>query len=139
MVSASRSSIRVPSLRLHKASGQAVVTVRGRDIYCGKHGTAEASANYRRVIASLLASGPEVIRHLGNLRPGGRRPAFRPPTARPLSVAELLLAYVEHAEREYPAPSRETEIIKSACKTARELFSDIPAAEFAIRELTCPP
>jgi len=121
MVSASRSSIRVPSLRLHKASGQAVVTVRGRDIYCGKHGTPEAAANYQRVIATLVASGPEVVRHHGVPRPGGRRPAFRPPTARPLSVAELLLAYVEHAEREYQPPSRETEIVKNACKAIREL------------------
>lgn len=135
MVSASGSSIRVPSLRLHRASGQAVVTVRGRDIYCGKYGTTAAEANYQRVIADIRASGAEVVRHLGAPRPGGRRRAFIAPAARVLSVAELLLAYVEHAEREYPPPSRETEIIKVACKTVRELFSDVPADEFGLRQL----
>lgn len=135
MVSASGSNIRVPSLRLHKASGSAVVTVRGRDIYCGKWGTPEAEAHYRRVIADLIASGPEVVRHHGLPRPDGKRRAFIPPTARAISVSELLLAYVEFAEGYYRPPSRETEIIKVSCKAVRELFGDTPAAEFGPRQL----
>lgn len=98
MVSASGSNIRVPSLRLHKASGQAVVTVRGRDIYCGRWGSPDADANYRRVIADFLASGAEVVRHHGLDRAGGRRRAFSPPTARAIGVSELVLAYLEFAE-----------------------------------------
>lgn len=135
MVSTSGSSIRVPSLRLHKASGQAVTTVRGRDIYCGRYGSPESEANYRRVIADLVASGPEVVRHHGLPRPGSRQRAFAPPTARAISVSELLLAYVEFAEREYLPPSRETEIVKVACKTVRELFGDVAAGEFGLRQL----
>jgi integrase len=135
MVSASGSGIRVPSLRLHKASGQAVTTVRGRDIYCGRYGSPESEANYRRVIADLVASGPEVVRHHGLPRSGSRRQAFVPPTARAISVAELLLAYVEFAEREYLPPSRESEIIKVAAKTVRELFGTVPAGEFGLRQL----
>lgn len=91
MVSASRSGIRFPSLRLHKASGQAVVTVRGRDIYCGRYGTPEADETYRRVIAELVSSGPEVVRHHGLAKPGRGQHAFTPPTRRPITVAELLL------------------------------------------------
>ena len=34
------STERVPRYRRHKATGQAVVTIDGRDIYLGKHGTA---------------------------------------------------------------------------------------------------
>ncbi len=135
MVSISGSNIRVPSLRLHKHSGNAVVTVRGRDIYCGKWGTPEAEAHYRRVIADLVASGPEVVRHHGLARPGGQRRAFVPPTARAITVSELLLAYVEFAEGYYRPPSRETEIIKNTCKAVRELFGDIQAAEFGPRQL----
>ncbi len=135
MVSAPRSNIRLPSLRLHKASGQAVVTVRGRDIYCGKHGTAEADENYRRVIAELLASGPEVIRHIGVTKLGSRHHEFSPPATRAITVAELLLAYIEHAEGYYKPPSREIEIIKIACRTVRELLSNLPASEFGVRQL----
>jgi hypothetical protein len=32
----------IPKLGLHKASGQAVVAIDGRDVYLGKHGTPEA-------------------------------------------------------------------------------------------------
>jgi hypothetical protein len=46
---------RVPGYRLHKASGQAVVTVRGKDHYLGKHGTAKSNAEYDRIIAEYLA------------------------------------------------------------------------------------
>ncbi len=135
MVSASGSNIRVPSLRLHKASGQAVVTVRGRDIYCGRWGSPDADANYRRVIADFLASGAEVVRHHGLDRAGGRRRAFPPPTARAISVSELLLAYLEFAEGYYPPPSRETEILKLSCRAVREIFGNIPADAFGVRQL----
>ena len=135
MVSAHRSVIRFPSLRRHKASGQAVVTVRGRDIYCGRYGTPEADETYRRVIAELVSSGPEVVRHHGLARPGRGQHAFTPPTRRPITVAELMLAYVEHAERYYQAPSREIEIIRVTCRAVRELFGNVAASEFGARQL----
>lgn len=47
--SLSGSKVRVPSLRLHQASGLAVVTVRGRGIYCGRFGSPEAETTYRGV------------------------------------------------------------------------------------------
>ena len=34
--------LRIPSYRLHKPSGQAVVTINGRDIYLGKYNSAPA-------------------------------------------------------------------------------------------------
>ncbi|MFN7814300.1 MAG: hypothetical protein ACK5SI_16780, partial [Planctomycetia bacterium] len=92
MASAPKCQIRVPSLRLHRASGQAVVTIRGRDIYCGKHGSPESAEHYRRVIADLVASGGEVVRQLGLPRPGARQPAFPTHKAHSISVSELLLA-----------------------------------------------
>jgi len=135
MVSLSGSKVRVPSLRLHKASGQAVVTVRGRDIYCGRFGSPEAETTYRGVVADLLASGAEVIRHHGLSRNASRQRPFTPPSARGITVAELLLAYTEYAERTYLPPSRECEIVKIACRTVRELFSTLPAADFKQRHL----
>ena len=52
-------SSRPPKLRLHKPTGQAVVTVRvtvdGRerpkDFYCGRYGTAAAKREYARAAA----------------------------------------------------------------------------------------
>jgi hypothetical protein len=35
---------RIPSYRLHKASGRAAVTLGGRHYYLGKHGTPESWA-----------------------------------------------------------------------------------------------
>ncbi|AMV40475.1 hypothetical protein [Planctomyces sp. SH-PL62] len=43
-----RNSSRTPSYRLHKPSGQAVVTIDGRDIYLGIHGTDASRAAYDR-------------------------------------------------------------------------------------------
>lgn len=135
MVSGSRSGIRLPSLRLHKASGQAVVTVRGRDIYCGRYGSADAEEHYRRVIAELLASGREVVRHLGVTKSGSRHREFSTPARQAITVAELLLAYIEHAEGYYKPPSREIEIVKITCRTVRELFGNLSASEFGVRQL----
>ena len=39
-----------PTYRLHKATGQAVVTLGGRDIYLGRHGTPESQAEYDRIL-----------------------------------------------------------------------------------------
>ena len=47
---------RVPSLRLHKASGQAVVTLAGKDHYLGPHGTKASKSLYDRLIAEWLAN-----------------------------------------------------------------------------------
>jgi hypothetical protein len=39
----------VPSYRLHKQSGQAIVTLNGRDILVGRHGSTASKCEYRRV------------------------------------------------------------------------------------------
>lgn len=41
--------VRVPKCRLHKASGQAVVTLSGRDVYLGKYGSGETAAATNRL------------------------------------------------------------------------------------------
>jgi hypothetical protein len=47
----------VPSYRLHKQSGQAIVTLNGADILLGRHNTAASKAEYNRRIGEWLAAG----------------------------------------------------------------------------------
>jgi hypothetical protein len=49
--------VRTPSYRLHKPSGQAVVTLKGRDFYLGRHGSPESRAEYDRLVGEWLANG----------------------------------------------------------------------------------
>ena len=49
----------LPAYRLHRASGQAVVTLNSADIYLGKHGTPESRRRYEQKLAEWLAAGPE--------------------------------------------------------------------------------
>ncbi|MCK4340847.1 MAG: hypothetical protein KAY37_03895 [Phycisphaerae bacterium] len=51
-----RTAPRIPSYRLHKTSGRAVVRLNGQDIYLGKHGTPESHANYNRVICEWASN-----------------------------------------------------------------------------------
>ena len=48
---------RIPKYRLHKPSGQAVVTLSGRDFYLGRFETKASRAEYDRHIAEWLANG----------------------------------------------------------------------------------
>ena len=48
---------RVPAYRYHRHSGQAIVTLSGRDHYLGPYGTEAGKAEYDRLIAEWLAHG----------------------------------------------------------------------------------
>jgi len=48
---------RIPKMTHHKASGQAVVRLAGRDLYLGAWQSNAARADYDRLIAEWLASG----------------------------------------------------------------------------------
>jgi hypothetical protein len=50
-------SVRTPSYRLHKPSGQAVVTIAGKDFYLGRFGDPASKAEYDRLIAEWLTNG----------------------------------------------------------------------------------
>jgi integrase len=115
---------RIPSYRLHKQSGQAIVTLtdsvgRRRDVLLGKHGTPESRAEYLRVLAEWEANG--------------RWPPRAHRTSR-LSVGELILRYWTWAEQHYRdtdgAPGRELENMRDALKPLRALHGHTDAREF---------
>ena len=47
--------------RKHKASGQAIVTLNGKDNYLGTHGTAASKREYDRLISEWLANGRNLV------------------------------------------------------------------------------
>ena len=46
-----------PKYRLHKGTGQAIVTIDGRDIYLGKHGSRPSKFEYKRLIGEWFQNG----------------------------------------------------------------------------------
>ncbi len=110
--------VRVPNYRRHKATGQAVVTLDGRDFYLGKWGTAASRAEYNRLIA-------EWISHDGTLPTSG---------GSDFSVVELLAAFARHAKRYYVKPdgqpTSELGNYKRLIGRIKGLYGKAPAREF---------
>ena len=50
-------STTLPKYRKHRPSGRAVVTLNGKDIYLGPHGTKASHLEYDRLIQEWLAHG----------------------------------------------------------------------------------
>ena len=48
---------RTPSYRNHKPSGQAVVTLDGRDYYIGRHGSQASLEEYDRLVGEWQSNG----------------------------------------------------------------------------------
>ena len=76
---------RLPKYRKH-ASGQALITIDGRDIYLGPHGTKASHLEYDQVIAEWIANGRTL--------PGSSAQAG-------LSVNQLAVRYMKFANGYY--------------------------------------
>jgi integrase len=112
---------RNPSYRLHKPSGQAVVTINGRDHYLGRFGSAESRQGYDRLIAEWLANN----RQMDPERDG-------------LTMAEVMAKYLAFAEGYYVKdgrPTSEQDGIAQALRPVRRLYSRTVAAEFSPQKL----
>jgi integrase len=117
----------IPKLRLHRASGRAVVTLSGRDHYCGAWDSPEAQEAYNRLVGEWLA--------------GGRTPAR---TTKGMTVGELARAFRERAEARYRKRGQPTShAVKVGIVLADWVgaYGSVPLAEFgpaglkAMREL----
>jgi len=121
---AKKRSRRIPRYCLHKATGQAVVRLNGRDIYLGKHGTDESRQEYDRLIALWLDRGR--IDDPKSLEEG-------------VSIAELCLAVWTWAEDFYRDPegnpSRSIERIKKTIQLLRAHYGNITANDFGPTKL----
>lgn len=118
-------SLRTPSYRLHKPTGQAVVTLCGRDLYLGRHGSPESQAEYNRIIGEWLLNGRELPRSAVG-------PGFD------ATNNEVLLAFLAWAETYYVKNGRMTNEVfhvKYAIKPVRQLYGGLPAREFGPSQL----
>lgn len=119
-------SPRIPSYRLHKASGQAVVVLNRTSIYLGTFGSPASKAEYRRVIAEWLANHRQ-------LPPRTPTPPAAAPAAPALTVNELVLRYWQHVKTYYVKdgrPTSEQDTIRQALRFLTPVYGHTPAAAF---------
>jgi integrase len=116
----------VPSYRLHKQSGQAVVTLPDgqggrRDVLLGKYDSPESRQEFARVLAEWEASGR-------------RPPKSAEGSAPDLTVNELLVRYWRWAKQHYRDadgnPGRELDNMKDALHPLRALYGHTAAQKF---------
>lgn len=125
-----RSSVKDPKYCLHKPSGQACVYEPGTGAirYLGLHGSEESLVRYRQFLAELQESR--------SAREAGIALA---PSGAPQTIAETLLAYRAFAKTYYVGPdglpNKEFVELGLALKPLRELFGNLPAAEFGPKKL----
>ena len=112
---------RPPSYRLHRPSGQAVVTLHGRDHYLGRHDTPESHAEYDRLIAGWLLRRSEQTDQ--NIRHNIRGVANGHACATSVTVAQVLAAWLKRCELRYMKcgrPTGQLERTKIAIRFARQ-------------------
>ena len=106
-----------PKYRLHRASGQAIVTIAGKEHYLGPHGTRASRIEYDRLVGEWLAAG--------------RPPHQTTPTT--ITVVELAAAYWRFVRRHYVKdgkPSTEQHAIAAALRPLKALYGHTKASEF---------
>jgi hypothetical protein len=103
----------LPKYRKHKASGQAVTTLCGKDFYLGPFGTQASKREYDRVIAEYLASG--------------RSSMFGKPVDA-LTITQIAVAYTQYAKGYFgTGPTSEFHRIRLVVKAVRKLYGPMAA------------
>ena len=106
----------IPKYRKHRASGQAVCTICGKDYYLGPHGTNASKIEYDRLIAEWLANNRQSLGNDGEI-----------------TVSELIVHFWHDAKKLYVKngqPTGEQSALKLALKPVKELYGKQPAIDF---------
>ena len=112
---------KAPKYGHHKAKNLARVVIAGRHIYLGEYGSPESYDKYNRVVADWLT---------------GRFEA--PEVSTSLTMAELLVLYLRHAEEYYQKGgkvTREYGAIREALSHVRQLFESVEVRSFGPQSL----
>lgn len=107
---------KTPSYRKHKVTGQAVVTLGGKDFYLGLHGSKASKREYDRLISEWLAND-RTLKNDGD----------------DITITVLLAAYIRYAKNYYVRDgqlTREYASVKRAIKPVRKLYAKAEATDF---------
>jgi integrase len=102
------------SYRLHRGSGQAVVTLKGKTYYLGRFGSPESQEKFHRLMAESLVSPTFGIKK------------------NELTVAQLVVAYLEYASKYYK--THEKVNLHYALNPLVELYPSLPIQQFGVIE-----
>ena len=108
----------LPKYRKHRASGQAIVTLSGKDFYLGPHGTKASKTEYDRLIGEWLANGRQLPRSSDD---------------QPITVVELIAQYWRHCKTYYVKngkPTDEQAGVRAAMKHLKSIYSKALAKDF---------
>jgi integrase len=117
----------VPKLRRHR-TGQAVVTLNGRDCYCGVYGKAESQRRYNQLVAEWLVNGR-------------RFPALTPTngTTDGLTIIEVCERYLDDRRAYFAGPNgkptRSFLRIKAVVKLLMDHYAKLSAKQFGALKL----
>lgn len=109
-------TVRIPSYRLHKPSGRAVVSVARKDHYLGKYGSVESLEAYGQLIAKLSTGAPLTLQNT--------------PTVAGYTVNEVILAFLQHAQSYYVKNNKltaEYDCFRSALRPLSSLYGTTQA------------
>lgn len=110
------SSARLPKYRKHKATGQAMVTLSGRDFYLGPHKSKASRMQYDRLVCEWLEAGRQL-----------------PARANDLTILEVASRYWKFAKTYYVKNGQPTGTqyhIKAILRVLQETYGDTEAADF---------
>lgn len=110
---------KVPSYGLHKPTGQARVYINGKSHYLGKYGSEESRKLYGDLVGKLL-SGQTIDPFARTKQPADQS------SESGLTISELVLAFMRHAEGHYVKngkPTSEIHCLKSATRPLIELYA----------------
>src|SRR5262249_42508968 len=113
-------------------TGQAVVTIDGRDLYLGRYGSPDSHTKYERLIRAWRKRQEQTP-----AQPAGSEPA--PLVPEEATVNAVALSYIRHAKTYYRATAegerREVGCRRDALKRVRRLYGRKPAVEFGPKAL----
>ena len=108
----------VPKYQKHRASGQAVVCIAGRDHYLGPYGTKASRLEYDRLITEWLAAG---------------RPTASDIASHDLTISEICHRYWQFAKQHYRKNGKgtsEQDNIRYALRPLRQLYGRTSVKDF---------
>jgi hypothetical protein len=127
---------RLPNYRLHRRSGQAIVTLNGRDHYLGRHGSDASRREYDRLIAQWPQSGRNSAPATDH-QPAEQAGSEHPATSN--SIDQVIHAFWKNAQVHYRKPdgslTSEIDYFRQSLRPLRRLYGQTLACQFGPKAL----